>query len=492
MKNSVRIHLVLLSLVASVNASAQLVDLPNPIDDIPSGPVTAPTPTGTPIPVIPRPSPTPTPSPTPVPSPSPRVTVVIPPVTKPSPSPTPAATNSVSATNEVDINNITRKTGGAWYAVEFIGDDFIRSLIIYNSQSITVKIHEVRAVTSSYQNIPLYTLAGASEVMGAYATSQLPAIKNIPQLKRVEFRLESMGGVGSLKLQGITERSVTLRVVSAAPQVIVPPPLTVNPEIPSPTGTCSAGSNLASQLRPLQSAMTDWAYQMQTSPYGSGNYRRAQQNMNAYAQKMVSLVTTQNVLRGTRSQITSLATDYNYEMSTSAYGSTHYATYQHITTTAFAAIPQALNMELKCKTWSLSQIISGATDYAYEAQTSPYGSNAYNAYTKSAQILYALAPARYQAEARNKNYQQLEQDMKNYAYEQATSAYGSIQYTTHDAIKVRAGNMAQAALRTYVQRLNRNQRSTLAQNYQYEMQTSAYGGYEYKFYQTMMNIALGR
>ena len=135
-----------MTFVAGVQASAQLVDLPNPMDDIPTGPVAAPTPTGTPIPVTSRATPTPTPTATPTPSPTPRVVVVIPAPPKATPTPTPTPSYPTIHSTNLTIDNISRKTGGAWYGIELIGDGVLKNISFMPVSNVRVQLHEVRAV----------------------------------------------------------------------------------------------------------------------------------------------------------------------------------------------------------------------------------------------------------------------------------------------------------------------------------------------------------
>ncbi|UXR65189.1 beta-sandwich domain-containing protein [Bdellovibrio bacteriovorus] len=408
----------------------------------------------------------------------------------PMPPPPPPGQGSYLQEGRVEIQGVTRSSGGAWYRVS------LRKAIRLERVEVAVlaqrlKLHEAVLHTEDGQRIAVREFQNTNVInAGSRAVSEVLNVRS--RIVAMDLRAESYGGYADISVSALSSESRPQLVVGS-----LPPPIPSQPSYPGHgngnggNNGCYNRSDVARGLERMGQEVEEWAARMSRSSYGSVEYNMASQQLQQAASRMVNLAQSREAQNSSLSSMETLGGLYLRKMSTYSYGSVPYNAFSQVSTAMFNSMEKGLDVALQCEIRTTDDLLRFGQDFLTKMSTYSYGTTPYNAYSRLAQSLFAKAPSFYEQESRRngKQFRQMDLDMELFAGKMSTYSYGTMAYNSYNLLVQKAAQLSEAQFRQVVLRVSANERFELVRHFETRRNSYSYGSVIYNHYTTMKQIA---
>lgn len=410
--------------------------------------------------------------------------------------PPPPGQGSYLQEGRVEIQSVTRSSGGAWYRVS------LRRALRLERVEVTVlsqrlKLHEAILHTADGQRISVREFQNVN-VLGAGSRAVSEILNTRSGIVAIDLRAESYGGFADISVSALSsEDRPQLVVGDLAPQMPSQPgyPGSGNPGHGGGNGHggngCYNRSDVTRSLERMGHEVEDWAARMARSTYASVEYNMASQQLQQVSARMMSLAQSREAQESSLTRMDALVEVFLKKINTYSYASLPYNAFSQVSTAMFNSMVAGLNNAFQCEVRTTDELLRFGEDFLEKMKKSTYASTSYNGYSRLAQSLYEKAPRMYEQES-NRNgklFRQMDLDMEMFDKKMNTYPYASLGYNSYSALVQKAAGMSEAQFRQVVRRFSANERFELVRYFETRRNAYTYASVIYNHYHKMMQIA---
>lgn len=398
--------------------------------------------------------------------------------------PPPPGQGSYLQEGRVEIQSVTRSSGGAWYRVS------LRRALRLERVEVTVlsqrlKLHESILHTADGQRISVREFQNVN-VLGAGSRAVSEILNTRSGIVAIDLRAESYGGFADISVSALSSED--------RPQLVVGD---LAPQMPSQPGNghggngCYNRSDVTRSLERIGNEVEDWAARLARSTYSSVEYSMASRQLQQISARMVSLAQSREAQESSLTRLEALVEVFLKKINTYTYDSLPYNAFSQTSTAMFKSMVAGLNSATQCEIRTTDELLRFGENFLEKMGKSTYASTSYNGYSLLAQTLYKKAPGMYEQESnRNgKEFRQMDLDMEMFGKKMNTYPYTSLGYNSYSALVQKAAGMSEAQFRQVARRFSAVERFELVRYFETRRSAYAYTSAIYNHYDKMMQIA---
>lgn len=397
------------------------------------------------------------------------------------PPPPPGYGDYYGQEGSVEIQSISRRSGGEWYRIS------LRRPVRLDRVEVTalsqrLKIHEASVVTESRSRIQIREFAN-TPVFGVGSRAVSENLNLRERVLVIDIRAESYGGFADARVSAVSSEE--------RPQLVVGEVAPPNPGPGHGQNGCYNRNDISRELRSMGANLDTWLGRMNNATYGSVEYNMASQEAQAIGRRMVDLANSQRAQKSPLASLEKVGAEALQKMNTYTYGSTAYNTYNKVAVAVFAATEGALSNALSCEVRTTDELLNFGASFITKMNSFTYGSTPYNAYNKLVLKTFELAPDFYAKEVARtgKSFRMIDEDMEKYNRTMNSFTYGSTPYNSYGKLVQKAVELSEQRFRQFAPRLGANERFELVRFYESKRNSFTYGSVIYNHYSRMKEIA---